>query len=327
MIIVRTPLRISLFGGGSDFPEFFSRYGGGAVIGTTIDKYIYHTVSYLPSKMFDHKIRFAYRKVEHVRSLDEIEHKPFREILKYCNIYKDIEVNLASDLPSFSGLGSSSSFTVGLIKGLKAFQGAHMGQDELARAAIYVEREILQESVGLQDQIFAAYGDLNVIEFKGNSDFSVERVSISQNRLNELNSSLIMIFTGITRKAQELESKKIANVDKIKDSLIKLRSYVDKAHNILTGTFSISALGELLHESWLHKKSLEQSVSSSIIDEIYLEGLNAGALGGKLLGAGGGGFLVFLVPQERRANFKSLMTKYHEVEFNIKSPGSSIVHS
>src|SRR3954462_14826501 len=177
MIIVRTPLRVSFFGGGTDFPDFFSNHGG-AVLGMAIDKYIYHTVSHLPSWLFDHKIRFAYRKVEHARSLDDIEHRPFREILRYCGVMQDVEVNLASDLPSFSGLGSSSSFTVGLLKGINAFQGKHIGPEALARAAIYVERDLLKETVGLQDQVFAAYGGLNVIRFRGEGEFVVERVSI-----------------------------------------------------------------------------------------------------------------------------------------------------
>ena len=177
MSIGRTPLRISLVGGGADLPAFYRRHGG-AVLSTAIDKYIYHTVSHLPSWLFDHKIRFAYRKVEHVRNLDELEHRPFREILRYCGVERDVEVNLASDLPSFSGLGSSSSFTVGLLKGLNAYRGKHIGQEQLARAAIEVEREVLREVVGLQDQIFAAYGGLNIVQFRGQQDFYVERVPL-----------------------------------------------------------------------------------------------------------------------------------------------------
>src|SRR3954468_14606269 len=217
MIIVRTPLRVSFFGGGTDFPDFFSNHGG-AVLGTAIDKYIYHTVSHLPSWLFDHKIRFAYRKVEHARILDDIEHRPCREILRYCGVMQDVEVNLASDLPSFSGLGSSSSFTVGLLKGINAFQGKHIGQEELARAAIYVEREVLKETVGLQDQIFAAYGGLNVVRFRGDSSFTVERVPIGELRMRELNASLLLFFTGITRRAQEVEQNKLNNLGRIRDN-------------------------------------------------------------------------------------------------------------
>ena len=170
MIIVRTPLRVSFFGGGTDFPEFFSEHGG-AVLGTSIDKYIYHTLSHVPSWLFDHKIRFAYRKVEFANSLEEIEHVPFREILRHCEVLKDIEVNLASDLPAFSGLGSSSSFTVGLIKGLNAFTGKHINQHDLANKAIFIEREVLKEAVGIQDQIFASFGGLNIVRMSSQCDF------------------------------------------------------------------------------------------------------------------------------------------------------------
>src|SRR5216683_3280492 len=279
MIIVRTPLRVSFFGGGTDFPDFFS-VSGGAVLGTAIDKYIYHTVSHLRSWLFDHQIRFAYRKVEHARSLDEVEHRPFREILRYCEVLKDVEVNLASDLPSFSGLGSSSSFTVGLIKGLNAFQGKHIGQEELARAAIHVERNILSEAVGLQDQIFAAYGGFNIVQFRGPSDFIVERVPISDARMQELNQSLLLFFTGITRRAQELEQCKLANIERIQDNLKKMHLLVDRAYR---------------------------------------------ALSGKLLGAGGGGFMLFFVPQERQAAVRHALRDYHEILFSINAPGSTIV--
>jgi len=206
MIIVRTPLRISFFGGGTDFPEFFSE-NGGAVLGTSIDKYIYHTISHVPSWLFDHKIRFAYRKVEFANCLDEIEHVPFREILRYCDVFEDIEVNLASDLPAFSGLGSSSSFTVGLIKGLNAFKGRHINQQELANQAIHMEREVLKETVGIQDQIFASFGGLNIVRMSTQHDFSVERIALSADRLQELDKSLMLFFTGITRRAQEVERK------------------------------------------------------------------------------------------------------------------------
>lgn len=300
MIITRTPLRVSFFGGGTDFPDFFTRHGG-AVLGTAIDKYIYHTVSHLPSWLFDHKIRFAYRKVEFAKSLDDLEHTPFREILRHCGVMKDVEVNLASDLPSFSGLGSSSSFTVGLIKGLNAFQGRHIGQEELARAAIHVERDVLKESGGLQDQIFAAYGGLNVIRFRGDGDFVVERVPIGETRMRELGDSLLLYFTGITRRAQEVESNKLANLARIQDNLKKMLLLVDRAYDSLTGNKGLAEFGRLLNETWVEKKQLDPSVSAPEIDRLYDTGMRAGALGGKLLGAGGGGFMLFFVPAERQS--------------------------
>lgn len=326
MIIVRTPLRISFFGGGTDFPEFFSD-NGGAVLGTAIDKYIYHTVSHVPSWLFDHKIRFAYRKVEFANSLDEIAHVPFREILRHCGVYKDIEVNLASDLPAFSGLGSSSSFTVGLIKGLNAFNGKHINQQELAEQAIFLEREILEEAVGVQDQIFASYGGLNIVQLSSKCNFSVERIALSRDRLKELDESLMLFFTGVTRRAQEVEKKKIQNIANLNASLKKMLILVDRAHAVLTGNEDLSAFGALLHETWMEKRLLDSAVSSSEIDSLYQQGVDAGALGGKLLGAGGGGFMLFFVPPERQERVRLALAAYNEVQFSINAPGSAIIHS
>jgi D-glycero-alpha-D-manno-heptose-7-phosphate kinase len=326
MIIVRTPLRISFFGGGTDFPEFFSK-NGGAVLGTAIDKYIYHTISHVPSWLFNHKIRFAYRKVEFANSLDEIEHIPFREILRYCGILKDIEVNLASDLPAFSGLGSSSSFTVGLVKGLNAFTGKYVNQQELARQAIYIEREVLKEAVGVQDQIFAAYGGLNIIQLSSKNNFSVERIALTGDRLNELDASLMLFFTGITRRAHEVEKKKIQNIANINENLRKMLVLVDRAHTALTSNASLTTFGSLLHETWMEKRLLDPAVSNSDIDLLYEKGVEAGALGGKLLGAGGGGFMLFFVPPERQNRVRLALAAYNEVQFSINAPGSSVIHS
>jgi D-glycero-alpha-D-manno-heptose-7-phosphate kinase len=326
MIIVRTPLRVSFFGGGTDFPEFFSE-NGGAVLGTSIDKYIYHTISHVPSWLFDHKIRFAYRKVEFANSLDEIEHVPFREILRHCGVFKDIEVNLASDLPAFSGLGSSSSFTVGLIKGLNAFKGRHINQQELANQAIHIERQVLKEAVGVQDQIFASFGGLNIVRMSSKHDFSVERIALPADRLQELNRSLMLFFTGVTRRAQEVERKKIENLSSIDENLKKMLALVDRAHEALTSNKSLSAFGMLLHETWMEKRLLDSAVSSPEIDSLYEKGIEAGALGGKLLGAGGGGFMLFFVPPERQDRVRLALTGYNEVQFSINAPGSSIIHS
>lgn len=326
MIIARTPLRISFFGGGTDFPDFSSTHGG-AVLGTAIDKYIYHTVFYLPSWLFDHKLRVSYRKVEHVSSLDEMEHRPFREILRFCGVVQDVEVNLSSDLPSFSGLGSSSSFTVGLIKGLTAFQGRHVGQEELARSAVHVERNILKETVGLQDQIFAAYGGLNIVRFRGEADFVVERVPINQTRIQELSDSLLLVYTGVTRRAQEIEAKKLERIGSIQGNLKRMLLHVDRAYNALTGNGDLSVFGSLMQDTWIEKRQLHESVSSPEIDQLYRLGINAGALGGKLLGAGGGGFMLFFVPPERRAAVRRALSHYHDVSFAINAPGSTIIHS
>ncbi len=326
MIIIRTPLRVSFFGGGTDFPEFFADHGG-AVIGTAINKYIYHTVSHLPSWLFDHKIRFSYRKVELAPDLDSLEHRPFREILRYCGVQQDVEVNLASDLPSFSGLGSSSSFTVGLIKGLRALQGRSIGQEELARCAIHIEREVLGETVGLQDQLFAAYGGLNVIQFSGSGEFNVERIAAGESRIRELNDHMLLFFTGRTRKAQEVEKAKLQNLAANRATLRKMLAIVDKAHAALTGTGSLSEIGRLLHDSWMEKRKLDASVSAPEIDALYRAGLEAGALGGKLLGAGGGGFMLLWVPPERHAAVRASLSQYHEVPIGINASGSTVLHA
>jgi D-glycero-alpha-D-manno-heptose-7-phosphate kinase len=326
MIICRTPLRISLFGGGTDLPEFFQRHSG-AVLGFAIDKFIYLSVTRFPSALFDYNIRLAYRRVECVDDSERIEHRPFREILKHCGISRDIEVSVAADLPSFSGLGSSSSFTVGLLKALYAHLGRHVGAGELTHQAIHIERDVLQEAVGCQDQTFAAYGGFNVIEFSRQSAITVDRVVMAADRAVALNESLLLFFTGITRRAHDVERNKIKNVDGIQENLKRMRLLVDDAHTILTGNQPLEALGSLLDRTWNEKRGLDPSVSTPAIDAMYERGIAAGALGGKLLGAGGGGFLLFFVPPERRASVRAALSGFHEIPFRLGAPGSSIIHS
>ncbi|MGA2031199.1 MAG: GHMP kinase [Thermoguttaceae bacterium] len=326
MIISKSPLRISFFGGGTDFPEFFGRHGG-AVLGTAIDKHIYHSVVRFPSELFDYSIRLAYRKVECVRSRDEIEHIPFRRILEHFGIEKDIEVTLAADLPSFSGLGSSSTFTVGLINALSAHQGRFMPKQELARLAIQIERDVLQEAVGCQDQIFAAYGSLNLIEFPVAGEFVVHRICLPKSRLHELDNSLLLFFTGMTRRAGDIERSKLQNLHNIEKPLLRMLELVEKAHSLLTGNAPLSEFGRLLDRTWQEKRTLDAAVSHPEIDRLYDLGMAHGALGGKLLGAGGGGFMLFFVPEEEQPRLRKAMTDYYEIPFSISAPGSSIIHS
>jgi len=326
VLIVRTPLRVSLFGGGTDFPEYFSKKGGG-VIGFAIDKYIYHTISRFPSWLFDHKLRFAYSIVEQVKNIDEIKHTPFREILKFHDVYEDIEVNLASDLPSFAGLGSSSAFTVGLSNGLNAFNGHFIDMRSLAKTAIHIERDILNESVGLQDQIFASYGGFNHINFYGNEDFEVERIGANQGMIKKLSSNLFMYYTGITRRAIEIEKVKLERLDINMVALDRMYGCVSEARNALSRGESLDELGYLLNESWKLKRTLSNDVSNQHIDEIYEMGLKNGALGGKLLGAGGGGFLLFYVPEKSHIRFQNAFGELHQTTFNINLQGSMIIHA
>lgn len=325
MLISRTPLRVSLFGGGTDLPEFFQK-NSGAVLGFAIDKYIYLSVTRFPSELFDYNIRLAYRRVECVSEVAQIEHRPFREILRYCGIERDIEISVAADLPSFSGLGSSSAFTVGALKSVHAHLGRHIGAEDLTRQAIHLERVVLKEAVGCQDQTFAAYGGFNVIEFSGRDSITVDRVVISDPRARELDESLLLFFTGITRRAQDVESNKIRNVERIQENLKRMRALVDDAHAILTGSRGLEELGGLLDRTWQEKRGLDPNVSNPTIDAMYERGIAAGALGGKLLGAGGGGFLLFFVPPERQAKVRAALSGYHEIPFRLGAPGSSIIH-
>ena len=326
MIIIKTPLRVSLFGGGTDFPEYFREHGG-AVLGTAIDKYIYHTISKFPSWLFEHRIRFSYRIVEHVNNIDEIQHVPFREILKFHSITENIEVNLASDLPSFTGLGSSSAFTVGLMKGLHAFKGKLVDSETLSNEAINLERNILNECVGFQDQIFASYGGFNLIKFSGSKQFHVERININETIINHLSKNLLMFFTGKTRRAVEVENKKIKRLNENRLALDKLHELVYSAQKILLNNEDLDQLGYLLDKSWRYKKSLSNDVSDTEIDAIYDEGIRNGALGGKLLGAGGGGFMLFYVPLVNQEKFRYAFNDMHEVSIRLNAVGSSVIHS
>lgn len=326
MIIVRTPLRVSLFGGGTDFPEYFEK-NGGAVIGSAINKYIYHSISRFPSWLFEHKIRFAYRIVEQVKDLNDLKHLPFKEILKHQEIFENVEVNLTSDLPSFTGLGSSSSFTVGLIKGLSAFKGQLIDMDSLAKAAIHLEREVLKESVGFQDQIFASYGGFNHIKFSGSNRFEVERINVNEELMSELSDSLVMFYTGMTRRASDIEENKLRIIDLNIKTLDRMQDCVGDALKILSSGKSLIGIGHLLNESWELKRSLSHEVSNAHIDQIYKLGLENGALGGKLLGAGGGGFLLFYVPKHAMRQFKTIFSGLHEVSFSLNAQGSTIIHA
>ncbi len=326
MIICKTPFRISFFGGGTDWPEFFEEYGG-AVLGSAIDSSIYHSVSHFHSGLFDYSVRLAYRKVECVQSVHDIEHRPFREILKAFGITKDIEINLAADLPNLSGLGSSSSFTVGLINALSSFQGKYLARHELAYRAIEMERQQLGEAVGCQDQVFAAFGGFNLVEFYRRDHIVVNRLVLRPDRLEELNRSLLLFFTGVTRKAHEIEKNKIARIAQTRPTLFKLRNQVDEGHNLLTGDRPISDFGELLHRAWLDKKQLSSGVTNAHIDQMYEHARENGSLGGKLLGAGGGGFLLLFVPPERQQRLRQAMGNYHEVPFRLNAPGSTVIHS
>ncbi len=326
MLISRTPFRVSFFGGGTDLPEFYRKHKG-AVIGTAIDKYIYHTVSRFPSELFDYTTRISYSKVECVNNINEIQHAPFREILKECGIEKDVEIHIAADLPSFSGLGSSSSFSVGLLNALTRFQGKGLSPLELAKEAIRIEREVLREAVGCQDQAFAAFGGMNLISFKPDDSIEVEPIAISPAAMEELSASLVLFFTGITRRAVNVESDKIKRINDLSQNLLSMLNIVDDAYRLLTNGRNLEQFGALLHKTWVEKKALSSGVSNEQIDNMYRLGMENGALGGKLLGAGGGGFLLFFVPPEKKQVLRKAMSSFSEIEFTMAAPGSSIIYA
>jgi D-glycero-alpha-D-manno-heptose-7-phosphate kinase len=325
MIICQTPFRISFFGGGTDWPEFYREHGG-AVLGATIDQYFYHCTTRFPSRLFDYAIRLAYRRVECVRTLDEIEHRPFREILRHFGIDRDIEISLASDLPASTGLGASSSFTVGLINALTAFHGRQITAHDLAATAIAIERELLGEAVACQDQVFAAFGVLNVLEFARTGEFAVHPVNVTAARVEELERCLMLYFTGQTRQAQQIEREKMARLSQNRAWLIALLRQVERGHAILTGGGPLEALGPLFDEAWQAKRQLGPRVSNPEIDQLYDRARAAGALGGKLLGAGGGGFLLLFVPAERQPALRRALADRADVTVRFNSHGSRIIH-
>jgi D-glycero-alpha-D-manno-heptose-7-phosphate kinase len=326
VIITKTPFRISFFGGGTDYPEYFERHGG-AVLATAIDKSTYLSATHFYSRLFDYSIRIAYRKVECVQALDEIEHGPFRECLRWAGISENIEVDTAADLPAFSGLGSSSSFVVGLLNTLTAFQGKQLRPIELAYRAIEIERDVLKEAVGCQDQTIAAVGGFNLIEFRRTDDIVVHRLPLGAERIHALEAHLLMVFTGIKRRASHLAAQQIGCIPKNVRALRKMRALVDDGHDVLVHGGSLARFGALLHEAWTLKGALSECVSNDVIAEIYEAGRSAGAWGGKLLGAGGGGFILFVVPPERRAAVCERLAHLEVVPVKLNAPGSHVIYA
>jgi D-glycero-alpha-D-manno-heptose-7-phosphate kinase len=324
MVITRSPLRVSFFGGGTDYPGHYQRHGG-AVLGAALDKFTFVTASPFFSSLFDYSVRLSYRKVELVRRIDEVEHNVYRECLRLCGIERDIELHAMADLPAFTGLGSSSSFTVSLLLALHAFRGEFIAPLDLAREAIQVEREILKEPVGSQDQVFAAFGGFNLIEFWQNEEIVVHRLPLRPARIEELEQHLIMVFTGVTRRAVDVTMPQLSRVEANRETLLAMRRMVDRGAAILTGSGSLAAFGDLLHDAWMAKRSLHGDVSSGAIDELYERGRAHGALGGKLLGAGGGGFMLFCAPPESLGALMRAFGGFQIFPVRLGLPGAQIV--
>lgn len=326
MIIARSPLRISFFGGGTDHPEFFLKEGG-AVLATAIDKYSYVTANRFLSHMFDYAIRLSYSSVELAKTVRHIQHHIFRECLKHTGVEKDIALHSIFDTHAFSGLGSSSSLTVSVLHALHCFNKKLITPEELAREAIYVERHMVRDSVGYQDQITAAYGGFNLIEFKTEHNFSVHRVLLPPKRIIDFEKHLFLVYTGIIRKASEVTAKQIKRIPKNKDALCSMKAMAYEGYDILTKGKPLRKFGELLHEAWQKKRTLDGGVSNKTIDDLYQKGLKAGAWGGKLLGAGGGGFLLFFADPKVRPQLTGAFPRKHILPIKINVPGSQIIFS
>ena len=329
MIIVRSPLRVSFFGGGTDHPAWFNRPERGAVLSTTIDKYVYVQLRRLPA-VFDFNYRVAWGMLEEVGSIDEIQHPVVRAVLTHYAASEDTgyEVIYNADLPSKSGLGSSSAFTVSLLHAYFGNQERLCSKPMLAREAIFVEQKLLHETVGCQDQIAAAYGGFNRIDFEAGGEYRVRPVQVTAARRHELEDSMMMFFTGFTRSAELIEQRKIANFADRTAELQALYEMVDEGERILSdASRPVAEFGELLHHAWMTKRALDSSVSNATIDQRYEDARRAGALGGKLLGAGGGGFLLMYVPQDRRAAVLEAMADLTFVPLRMERDGTSVVLS
>jgi len=324
MIITRTPFRISFFGGGTDYPAWYQNHGG-AVLASTIDKYCYISCRYLP-QFFEHRHRIVYSKIENVKSIGEISHPAVRAVLDYMGVDEGLEIHHDGDLPARSGLGSSSSFTVGLINALMALNGKYVSKEDLASRAIHVEQDLLKENVGSQDQVSAAFGGFNLIEFERDDTFQVTPIVLSRGRLDELQGRLMLFFTGLSRISSDIAKSQIENIGNKEMELKHIRSLVGKAIGIVQDpTRGIDDFGRLLDETWQYKRSLSDKVSTPEIDTIYDSARKAGAIGGKLLGAGGGGFLLLFVPPDSRDRVRASLGKLVHVPFKFEHSGSRIV--
>jgi D-glycero-alpha-D-manno-heptose-7-phosphate kinase len=324
MVITRTPLRISFFGGGTDYPVWYREHGG-AVLATTIDKCCYLTCRRLPP-FFEYHSRISYSKVENVASNNTIEHPSVRACLQFLGMEEGVEVHHVADLPARTGLGTSSAFTVGLLLGLYALRDQMRDKHTLATEAIHVEQDLIQEAVGAQDQVSAAYGGFNRINFNRDGTIEVNRITAPQSRFAELEQHMALYFTGFSRTASEVAQEQLKMTPHKEKELRTMLQFVDEGEAILTDPRrSLDDFGRLLHESWQIKRTLTQKITNANIDEIYQAGLGAGALGGKLLGAGGGGFMLFFVPPERRQELRVRLKNLLHVPFCFSNKGSQVV--
>ncbi len=323
MIISRTPFRVSFFGGGTDYPAWYREHGG-AVVATTIDKYCYLQCRYLPP-FFDYKYRVVWSQLENRKELGDIEHPVVRSVLEHLGIERGVEVHHVGDLPARSGMGSSSTFTVGLLHALYALQGRMIGREQLMEESIHVEQNLLQELVGSQDQVSAAMGGFNKITFCRNGDIRVNPIVLPSDRIDELDGSLMLFYTGIVRTASRIAANYVTDVHAKKRQLRILKELVDESVDLLSSTASLEGFGELLDEAWRMKRSLGPGISTPEVDDYYSRAREAGAVGGKITGAGGGGFLLLYVPKAKQAAVAAALPELVHVPFRFESAGSQII--
>ncbi|MGD9560188.1 MAG: kinase [Oscillospiraceae bacterium] len=322
MVITQTPFRMSFFGGGSDFPEYF-RENGGSVLSTTFDKYCYVTVRHLP-RFFEYKTHLTYSATEHVNDNSEIKHPAIREAMKMLDMH-ELRLTYDSDLPARSGLGTSSSFAVGMLNAFYALKGKYADKKKLADEAICLEREKCDEAGGWQDQIAAAYGGFNRIDFSGD-DYTVRPVIISPARKEELCGNLMLFFTGFSRFSADIQNDTRKQVTQKKADVGEMVKLVGDAERILTGKGALDAFGQLLDYTWHLKRGLSKGISTDGIDAVYEKAKAAGATGGKLLGAGGGGFLLFYVEKEKQSAVMAALSGLLHVPFDFEDGGSKVIH-
>ena len=322
MIISKTPMRMSFFGGGTDFPEFFSEHTG-SVISTTFDKYCHVNVRELPD-FFDYKSYFSYARIEKVNSVDEIQHPAIRNAMKWLSLER-VCLNYDADLPAKTGLGTSSAFSVGMLNALYCMQGIEKTKRELADGAIYLERTLCNEDGGIQDQIASAFGGFNRIDFTKDG-YTVKPIEFADGKKEKLNDNLMLFFTGLSRFSFDIQKTTKKLLNKNTDHLLRMLDMVNEAEDILTNpNRSLDDFGLLLDETWLHKRAISSEISTDYIDVAYKNAVDAGALGGKLLGAGGGGCLLFYVTPDNQEKVRNALSDMHEIRFSFESEGTKII--
>lgn len=324
MIISRTPFRVSFFGGGTDYPAWFCEHGG-RVLSTSIDKYCYISARYLPP-FFEHRSRIVWSQIEKISRIEEIQHPAVRATLAFMKLHAGINIHHEGDLPARSGLGSSSAFVVGLLHSLHGLKTTMPSRRRLACEAIHVEQEILQENVGIQDQIQSSFGGFNLIEIAPDGEFTVHPMIVERERLRELESNIMLFFTGQSRFASDIAASQISAIPKKQAELHQISNLIDPVLELLSGNGPLDEFGKLLHESWQLKRSISKDISNDLIDDTYERARGTGALGGKLLGAGGGGFILLYVRPEMQQSVRQALKGLVEVPFAFEPGGTQIIY-